>query len=381
MDRRRTLALTRSDLKRTIREPSSLLLVIMFPIALTIIFGTCFGAGGGPSVAYKMGVVDMNAPGPDHHWSADLVDNLTATQVVTIIHYADNATAQAGLGQGKVQAVIVIPTDFGASCAALADAGANINTSLELYLDRGSMSAVQVLPPLIERAVVSTTGQGRASAGPISLSTVATADSSQVTPFDYMVPGLLSFASIFVIMVVAQSFALDRDKGLLRRLNTTPMTAGDFMAAQVLSKMVVAVVQMSIVFVLVVVLGFHSLATGPGLTFAFALVALFSLCNVGLGLITASVAKNPGQATMIAFAFIMPQMFLGTFMGGTMSSAAQSASHFVPASYVTDGLTSILLRGAEVSSATVVLDVGMIALFSACSLIAGVLLFSRYGNR
>jgi hypothetical protein len=69
------------------------------------------------------------------------------------------------------------------------------------------------------------------------------------------------------------------------------------------------------------------------------------MCNVGFGLITATLAKSPGAATGISFIFIIPQMFLGTFVGFAMSPSAQAAGRFVPSYYVTDALTSLLLRG------------------------------------
>jgi hypothetical protein len=63
---------------------------------------------------------------------------------------------------------------------------------------------------------------------------------------------------------------------------------------------------------------------------AFVLVLLFSLSNVGFGLITASVAKSSGAATGLSFLFVLPQLFLGTFVGASLSSTAQVAGKFVP---------------------------------------------------
>jgi hypothetical protein len=49
-----------------------------------------------------------------------------------------------------------------------------------------------------------------------------------------VVPGLIVYAVIFVIMTIAQSFSTERQEGLLKRLNTTPMTSGEFMGSQVI---------------------------------------------------------------------------------------------------------------------------------------------------
>jgi ABC-type transport system involved in multi-copper enzyme maturation permease subunit len=92
------------------------------------------------------------------------------------------------------------------------------------------------------------------------------------------------------------------------------------------------------VFALTYALGFHPAVGISTYAFAFALVLVFSVSNVGFGLITATIAKSPGAATGIAFLFVIPQMFLGTFIGASLSSAAQTAGQFVPSYYVTDAL-------------------------------------------
>jgi len=107
---------------------------------------------------------------------------------------------------------------------------------------------------------------------------------------------------------------------------------------------------------------------------------IFSLCNVGFGLITATLAKSSGAATGIAFIFIMPQMFLGTFVGSALSATAQSVGKFVPSYYVTDALTSLFLRGAPVSSPAILIDLMVISAISIVALLAGILLFRKYGK-
>jgi hypothetical protein len=90
--------------------------------------------------------------------------------------------------------------------------------------------------------------------------------------------------------------------------------------------------------------------------FAFIMVVIFSLSNVGFGLITATIAKSAGAATGLSFLFVMPQLFLGTFVGASLSSSAPVAGKFVPSYYVTNALTSLFLRGAAIASTTLILD-------------------------
>jgi ABC-type transport system involved in multi-copper enzyme maturation permease subunit len=77
-------------------------------------------------------------------------------------------------------------------------------------------------------------------------------------------------------------------------------------------------------------LGFRPAVGVATYVMAFLLVLVFSVSNVGFGLITATIAKSSGAATGLSFLFLLPQMFLGTFVGASLSGAAQTAGKFVP---------------------------------------------------
>jgi ABC-2 type transport system permease protein len=195
-----------------------------------------------------------------------------------------------------------------------------------------------------------------------------------------MAPGLFAYASIFLTITVAQSFTSDRENGMLRRINTTPTTATEFMISQAFSNMIIGVIQAILIFVTAYAVGFRPEVEASSMMLAFVIMLIFSLCNVGFGLITATLAKSSSAATGIAFIFILPQMFLGTFVGAALSSIAQVAGHFVPSYYVTDAFTSLLLRKASITSPTVLLDLATTSFSSLTVLAFGVLLFRKYGK-
>lgn len=196
--------------------------------------------------------------------------------------------------------------------------------------------------------------------------------------FNLMAPGLFAYACIFIIMTVAQSFADLREQGLLRRLNTTPMSSTDFMLSNILSNMIISMLQVVIVFVLALLFGFRSNSDIVGILLAFLLMALFSLSSVGLGLITASVSKSAGTATGLSFIFILPQMFFGTFI--PITDTTRPIAMFLPSYYATDALTSIF-SGASLTSANILIDFAFISIVSIAIIIIGILLFKKSGNK
>ena len=196
--------------------------------------------------------------------------------------------------------------------------------------------------------------------------------------FNLMAPGLFAYACIFIIMTVAQSFSELREQGLLRRLNTTPMSSTDFMFSNILSNMIISMLQVVIVFVLALLFGFRSNSDIVGILLAFLLMALFSLSSVGLGLITASVSKSAGTATGLSFIFILPQMFFGTFI--PITDTTRPIAMFLPSYHATDALTSIF-NGASLTSANILIDFAFISIVSIVIVIIGILLFKKSGNK
>jgi ABC-2 type transport system permease protein len=376
----RVIALTKKEMKKTIREPAVLFMIFLFPIIFVFAFGAAFSGGEQPT--YKIGVVN-NDQGNIVNASQTLLLAMSDTKILNLQTYAENSTAQNELSQGNIQAVIIIPNDFSQSFstyqAAPNDPTAWRNVTIALYIDKGSLVATQAIPPIIQQILTSLTGQSQqAPSSPFRLEIASLVDVKVLSAFDFMAPGMFTFASIFLIMMVAGSFTQDRENGMMKRIRITPTTPAEFMTSQVVSYMIIALVQAVLLFAMMYVMGFRPAVGLSTYAFAFILVLLFSLSNVGFGLITATLAKTSGAATGIAFLFLLPQLFLGTFVGASLSSGAQIAGKFVPSYYVTDALTSLFLRGAAITSPTVLLDTAAVSVSCIAILAIGIVLYGKY---
>ena len=378
----RVLALTKKEIKKTVREPAVLFMIFLFPIVFVFAFGASFGGVGDSQTAYSVGVVNMDQAASVNA-SQILLTGLSDTKILTIHAYANNQTAQNDLSQGNIQAVIIIPNDFSQSFvsyqASPKDPNAWTNATVTLYLDKGSLVATQAIPPIIQQVLSALAGQSQqAQSTPFNLETASLVEVTAPSAFDFMAPGMFTFASIFLIMMVSQSFTQDRESGMMKRIRITPTSPTEFMTSQVLSYMLIALVQAVLVFVMVYFMGFKPEVGMPVYAFAFALVLLFSLSNVGFGLITATIAKSSGAATGLSFLFVLPQLFLGTFVGTSLSSAAQIAGKVIPSYYVTDALTSLFLRGAAITSPVILVDTAAVSVSCIAILAAGIVLYGKY---
>jgi ABC-type Na+ efflux pump permease subunit len=382
MKLQRISALTKKELKKTIREPAVLFMIFLFPIIFVFAFGASFGGvGESQTVTYNIGVVNM-----DHANSVNasqiLITTLSNTKILNIHVYTNNQTARKDLSQGTVQAVMVIPTDFSQSLASYQaapnDPSRWTNATVSLYLDQGSLVATQAIPPIIQQALVSMAGHSQqAVQSPLGVQTASLVEVKTQLALNFIAPGMFTFASIFLIMMVAQSFTQDRENGMMKRIRISPTTPTEFMTSQVVSYMSIALIQAALVFGMTYALGFRPDVSMPSYSFAFILVLIFSLSNVGFGLITATISKSASAATGLSFLFVLPQLFLGTFVGASLSSSAQVAGKFVPSYYVTNALTSLFLRGAAITCPTILLDLTVVSVSCVAILAVGIVLYAK----
>ena len=284
--------------------------------------------------------------------------------------------------RATVQAVMVIPADFSQSLAAYQaspnDPSAWTNTSVQLYLDKGSLVATQAVPPIIEQALASVLGQNQQVQSPLQIQTASLVEVKTTSALDFIAPGMFTFASIFLIMMVAQSFTQDRENGMMKRIRISPTTPTEFMASQVVSYMGIALIQAALVFAMTYALGFRPHVDAATYAFAFVLVLVFSLSNVGFGLITATISKSAGAATGLSFLFVLPQLFLGNIRGRIALVRRTGCRQIRPSYYVTNALTSLFLRGAAVTSPAVLLDFAVVSASCVAIFAAGIVLYAQY---
>ena len=287
------------------------------------------------------------------------------------------------MSQGKIQAVVLIPAGFSDSVASYNTApnapSQWVNATVPLYLDKGSLVATQAVPPIFQQVLGGMLNQNQlAIQTPIQLQTASLVEVKQTSALDFIAPGMFTFASIFLIMMVAQSFTQDKENGMMKRIRISPTTPTEFMASQVISYMGIALIQAALVFAMTYAMGFKPAVDGSAYAFAFILVLVFSVSNVGFGLITATIAKSSSATTGLSFLFVLPQLFLGTFVGASLSGGAQVAGKFVPSYYVTDALTSLFIRGASIASPTILIDLAVVSVSCVAILAVGIVLYAKY---
>jgi ABC-2 type transport system permease protein len=193
--------------------------------------------------------------------------------------------------------------------------------------------------------------------------------------FEFLVPGTIGFAVIYMGMLVAMGLCTYREAGLLKRLQSTPTSPYEYMGSQIIANVVIGVFQGLVVLLLSVILGFRPQGGLPGLVLAIIFLGLLTVTSVGFGLITATVAKSANAASGLSMIFIVPMMVFGTFLA-VFNDATRRIARFTPNYYVTDSLTRIF-HGASLSDRTIWQNLLILSIISLVVVVAGIQLFKK----
>jgi ABC-2 type transport system permease protein len=158
----------------------------------------------------------------------------------------------------------------------------------------------------------------------------------------------------------------DREKGILKRLQVTPLRRWQLVGSNVLMRLIIAVVQT------VIIIGVGSAAYGVQISGSWlligALVLLGSMTFIALGYVIASFAPTEEAANGMTSVIQFPMMFLsGTFFPiDAMPDALRAVARVMPLTYLGDALRQVMVEGTPFSPLWVcfaVLAVWLVASF------------------
>ena len=196
-----------------------------------------------------------------------------------------------------------------------------------------------------------------------------------MTHFEYLLPGVMGYAVIYMGMMVALALVDYRQVGLLKRVEATPVSPTEYLGSLIIANMFIAVFQGLIVLLVARLLGFEPQGGLLGLLIAIVFLALLAVAAVGLGLITAAVAKESGAAAGLAALFIVPMMMFGTFLA-VFSDMTRNIARFMPNYYLTDSL-SVIFHTGSVSDPVIWQNLVILAIIALVIVVIGIQLFKK----
>ena len=319
------------------RDRTALFFGFLFPLLFMVLFGV-LNFGG--SVRVDLAVVDE----AKNEQSASFISTLQKIETLRITTGARDAEL-AKLSAGDRDLVLVIPSDFRITPAR---PGTSVPT-LTLY-----ESSAQPEAGAVGRAILGSV-VNELSFAVTQTAPVVSLKREEVTGrnlkyVDFLTPGIVGMTIMQLgISSVAFAFVADRQRGVIRRIMATPIPRRSYMAAHVLQRLILAVVQV-LILLAVAVFAFKVTVVG-GLGSLLLVAVLGAVVFLNLGFAVTGLLTTENQAAVATQIVTLPQMFLsGVFFSrDAVPAFLRPIADYLPLTFLNDALRDIATTGATLA--------------------------------
>jgi ABC-2 type transport system permease protein len=318
---RRVGAVLAASLKMFGRDRPAFFFTFAFPIMFMVLFGLIFSGSGS-----SRPTVDVTGSGP-------LRQVLERSDAIDVKNQPDAAHALERVRNGDESAAVLLD---GGSARLVYSATSQVEAPIVIGVVRGIVDGFNL------RA---------AHARPAVALRSERVEAQSLDYVDLLVPGLLAMAiAQSAAFGVAFSLVAWRQKGMLRRLRLTPLPLVEFATARIVFHLMIALVQAVILLAIGRVLfGVH--LVGNVLTL-IPLILLGGVAFIALGMCIGGRVNSEDATAALSNLIVLPM----TFLGGVffpLSSAPEPVrviAHFLPLTYLAEGLQDVAVRGHSFTS-------------------------------
>jgi ABC-2 type transport system permease protein len=323
-------------LKGFYREKTTMFFTFAFPIILILVFGTIFMSQD--SMEYRLCVQDLDRTNA----SAQSIKTLGLNGKFKITSVDPAINAAQYVRDNRVNLVLVIPKGYeSALMQRIMLKDFNASVTITYVYDPSSSSVITKMQIL--NSVLAGINQGMSGKPPFIRSVEKSILAKKYRFIEFFVPGIIAMS----VMTLSLFGTVDSDtelrqKGVIRKLSTTPITRTDWILSNILYQFILAVIStiaMLLVSYAVFDVSLHIDAWLP----VFILLDVFAF--VGIGMILTRFVKEAQSAAAAANAISFPMMFLsGSFFPiELMPGFLQKFAKTLPLFYVNEGLRASMV--------------------------------------
>jgi ABC-2 type transport system permease protein len=318
------------------REKTAMFFTTTFPILLILVFGAIFMDDD--KLNFNLCVQDLDQT----ETSAETIRALTLTGKFNITRVDPTAEAAEYAKNNKVNLVLVIPKDYESIYKQyLRFDDRHPFVTLTYVYDPSSSSVVTKMQIL--NMVFATMNQ-RLSSMPSFIRTAEVSIHTRKYRFiEFFIPGIIAMAvmteSLFGTVNVNTEL---RQKGIIRKLSTTPITRADWILSNILHQFLLAVISTTAMLLVGFAVFDVKLQINAWLLI-FIVLDVFTF--VGIGMLLTRIVKEAQSAAAAANALIFPMMFLsGSFFPlEMMPGFLQAFAKVLPLYYLNEGLRASMV--------------------------------------
>jgi ABC-2 type transport system permease protein len=325
------------------RDRRAMFFSLLFPLLFLVVFGSLYGNAS----TSKINVLEFGSvPVLDQALAHDPAG---VQKVMKITKVTDRDAALAKIGKGDAD-------------AAVEQRGDQMIVHFAASDPVKSGTAQGVLNALVNQANLTATGKPPT----FTLVTEQVEDKS-LKAIQFITPGMLGWAlSSAAMFGAAQTLVTWRTKGILRRLQLSPVPIRNVFGARVAVSLGVALIQTA-VFLFVAQLPMFGLKLTGYWWMSIPVVLAGVLAFLAIGMVVGASAKTQDSAQTLIQMIVFPMVFLGGsfFPLDNAPSWLQKLSYVIPLRYLNEGMLNVMGRGLGPASAlpqiAVLLGIALVA--------------------
>lgn len=319
-----------ANLKMMIRNRQTLFWALVFPIIFIVVFGLFNLDEITPA---KVGLVDRAV----NQSSKQVAESLDAIDLLELSERSDLTLAKEELERGDLDFVLVLPEGFSFP--------ARKPQELQLFSDPGNIQANQVVKGVLSTFADQTTLKSLGVEPALTITDIPVT-SRNVRYIDFLTPGIIGQAVMMsAVMGIAVGITRYREQHVLKRILATPLKVRDFLVAEVGARLLLAILQTTLIIVMARVVFDVQIYGNYGWLYLVSIIG--NIIFLQLGFFIAGVAKSASAAEGLANVITMPLLFLsGVFFAPeTLPNVVRIAVDHLPLAPLIDILRGISVHG------------------------------------
>ena len=324
------------SIKSFYREKTAVFFRIAFPVLLILVFGTIFM--NQDNVRFNFYVQDLDQT----HSSAELVRTLELTERFKMAKVDPATDATQYAKNNKLNLVLILPEGYERSLMQrMMRDDLDASVTMTYVYDPSSTSVAAKMEIL--NTVIAGINQRMSGKPPFIRSAETSILRKKYRFIEFFIPGIIAMAVMTASLFGTVNLNTElRQKGVIRKLSTTPITRTDWILANILYQFILAVISTVAMLLASYAVFRVSLQINAWLP-VFIVLDVFAF--VGIGMILTRFVKESQSAAAAANAIMFPMMFLsGSFFPiELMPGFLQTLARVLPLYYVNEGLRASMV--------------------------------------
>jgi ABC-2 type transport system permease protein len=345
----RLTSLIRKEFIQIIRDPRTLILVLIMPVMQLFLLGY---AATNDVRNVALAVFDQDR-GPA---TRALLDAYRAADYFRLAYEVDSEEElRALIDEGKARAGLIIPPDY----TKRVRAGEEVQVAFVLdgsdpTVAATSLSAAQLIGQqhatqiLAER--LAARGQSGAVDMPIEVRTQVWYNPDLVSAY-YMIPGVIGMILYALTSILtANAIVRERERGTIEQLIVTPIRSWELVVGKLLPYVILAF--LNALEILAIGAWWFKVPIRGDLGLILALSGLFLMSSLGIGLTASTIANTQQESMLIVWMTLLPSIFLSGFFFplDAMPKVLQWISYLFPLRYYLVIIRALTIKGSGIAS-------------------------------